>query len=235
MTIAKPLVALAALTLLAGCGKAGEAGNTTASAENTTAVAEAPFKFELPAGVYKNDHLHSSLLWSVPHMGMSNYTAKFNTFEAVINLDPVDVTKSTVKLTVDPTSVSTYYPTADYKRLHGDRPFKGWDDELATSDRWFNAGKFPVITFTSTKVEKTGDRTAKVTGDLDFLGQSKPVVMTVNLIGQRAGSGKRAPRFGLRAEGTFDRTTYGMKVGAALAPVTVILDGEFSSGDDTAG
>ena len=224
----KNVCALAMLALLGACDRGGgdSAQNTTAAAGNT-AVAEGPVTLEVPAGVYKNDPLHSSLQWSVPHFGMSHYNARFTKYGAEITLDPADISKSKITLTVDPTSVRTDYPDEHYKEVHGDRPFRSWDDELGAGDRWFNSRKFATVTFTSTKVERSGPRSAKVTGDLTFLGQTKPVVMDVTLVGQRAGSGNRPPTFGVHAEGEFDRTTYGMKVGAAGAPVKVAMDAEF--------
>ncbi|HCS22960.1 MAG TPA: polyisoprenoid-binding protein, partial [Rhodospirillaceae bacterium] len=54
-----------------------------------------PWK-DMPAGVYTVDKYHASLTWKVMHAGLSNYTARFKSFDADITFDPADITKSKV-------------------------------------------------------------------------------------------------------------------------------------------
>ncbi len=53
---------------------------------------------------------------------------------------------------------------------------KARDDHLRSPD-FFNAAEFPSMTFESTAIEKTGDKTGKITGNLTLLGVSKPVTL----------------------------------------------------------
>jgi polyisoprenoid-binding protein YceI len=79
-------------------------------------------------------------------------------------LDEADPTKSTVTASVDATAIDT----RDAKR----------DEHLRAAD-FFDAAKFPQMTFTSTKVEKASATTAKVAGNLTLRGVTKPVVLDV--------------------------------------------------------
>jgi len=218
-----------ALALLGACGQQPE--NTASAAEGNTAavgeVAVAPVKLEVPAGVYKLDRNHALLQWSVSHLGLSNYTAKFTRYDATVTIDPQKLEGSKIELTIDPTSVRTDFP-GDYVGTHKGSPHKSWDEALAQDEKFLNGGKFPNITFTSTNIERTGPNLAKVTGDLTFLGVTKPVSMNVSIIGQSANHpllGK--PAIGFRAEGKFNRSDFGMEKSPIGDEVTVVFDGEF--------
>jgi polyisoprenoid-binding protein YceI len=129
---------------------------------------------QLPAGAYKLDLSHASLTWKVSHLGLSDYTARFAKFDAELTLSPGDMTKSSVVVTVDPKSIRTDYPYASEN---------DFDKKLSMSDEWFNAGTHPLIRFTSTRIEKTGDKTFDLHGDLTLLGVTKPVVLRGRLNG----------------------------------------------------
>ncbi|MBI1363755.1 MAG: polyisoprenoid-binding protein [Proteobacteria bacterium] len=132
---------------------------------------------ELPAGTYVMDKAHASLVWRVSHFGLANYTARFTDLDAELLLDPQDVTKSKLVAHVNPMSVRTDFPYPEKK---------DFDGELAKGEGWFNAGKFPEITFTSTRITRTGDKTGVVEGDLTFLGVTRPVALDVTFNGGMA-------------------------------------------------
>ena len=181
-----------------------------------------------PSGAYKNDPYHSSLTFKILHMGLSNYTARFTKFDAALNLDAAKLGSSSVTVNIDPTSVRTDY-SGDFKAGHKDSPFKSFDEEIARSDKFLNTDKFPTITFKSTKVAQT-DKTLKVTGDLTFLGVTKPVT----LLGSVVGSVEKHPYMGkgvvgFSATGTVKRSEWGMVGTQAFLgdDVTIIFEGEF--------
>jgi polyisoprenoid-binding protein YceI len=216
----KLLWAAAAVIALAGCGKPAE------KAAAPAAPAEATVNFTIPAGVYKLDPTHAYLQWSVPHMGLSTYRAKFTKYDATVTLDPANLEASKVSVTIDPLSIRTNYP-ADYKASHAKSGFASWDEELGKSDRFAAGGKFPTITFNSTKVERTGGSTAKVTGDLTFAGVTKPVTLDVTLIGQTATHPfTKGGAFGVHAEGAFKRTDFG-QADSPMNDVSIAFDAEF--------
>lgn len=179
------------------------------------------------SGVYKLDKTHASVVWSVQHLGLSNYTARFEDFDIQLTLDAEDVTKSSVTATIDPRSVSTGFP--------GEKDFNA---EISDDGRFFNAGEFPDVTFTSTGIERTGETTAKITGDLTMLGITRPVTLDATLVGALDSHpfGNR-PAVGFEATAVLDRTDFGMTAFAnalgdggpsIVSPeVTVTINAEF--------
>ncbi len=158
---------------------------------------------EANSGVYELDKGHASLIWRVSHSGLSMYTARFTDFDATIQFDAKNPTKSTVTATINPMSVQTDHPST------GDDD--SWNNKLATNANLFNAEEFPQITFKSTKVEKTDEFTGKITGDLTFLGVTKPVTLdaTFNGTGNSSFYGTR-DQIGFSATTTLTRSDFGL-------------------------
>ena len=179
---------------------------------------------ELPAGVYNIDKNHASLTWRVSHAGLSKYTARFKSFDADITLDPADITKSSVTATIDPTSLET-----DFNVAANDG--KDFNKNLSTGEQWLNAGQFPQITFASTKIEKTGDNTGKIHGDLTFLGVTKPVVLDAVFNGAYLVQPfNQKPTLGISATTTIKRSDWGLAtyVPAIGDEVEIIIEAEFN-------
>lgn len=164
-----------------------------------TSHAQTPVE-QMPKGEYELDKGHASLIWKVSHLGLSDYTARFTNFDATITLNPTSPEKSSLVATVDPTSIETDYPGE-----------KNFDEELINKEQWFNASQYPVIKFESTSIEKTGDNTGIITGDLTFLGVTKPMTLDVTFnkaMEKQPFSGK--PTLGFSATGTLERSKWGM-------------------------
>jgi polyisoprenoid-binding protein YceI len=214
------LVAASALALLAACSQpAAEGGAAPADAT--------PVQVQAPAGVYDLDPTHAALLFSFQHNSVSNYTARFTRLEAKLNLDPANLSASSIEVTVDPTSVSTGFP-GDYKGTHPNTGFSSWDEQISRDPNYLNSGAFPQITFKSTAVEPTGPRTAKVTGDLTFLGVTKPIELNATFNGELASHPfAGVPVLGFAAEGSFKRTDFGQPLSVVGDEVTIRFDGEF--------
>lgn len=174
-----------------------------------------------PAGAYTLDKTHASLTWKVSHLGLSNYTARFTNFDAKLNLNPTDPTKSTLLVSVDPTSVETDFPNA---------AVKDFDAELAKGEQWFNASKFPEIKFEATKIEKLTANTGLITGNLTFLGVTKPLVLNTTYNGGYAlkpfGAG---PALGFSATATLKRSDWGFATYVPMIgdDVTLLIEVEF--------
>lgn len=178
-------------------------------------------KVEAPAGTYTIDPTHASLTWKVNHLGLSNYTARFTKIDATLQFDPEHPELTTVKAVVNPTSLETDYPNPQKT---------DFDKELSTGDKWFNAMKFPAITFTSTKVERMGDNKAKLHGDLNLLGVSKPIVLDVTYNGSmKEHPYSKSGALGFSATGTIKRSEFGMKEGIPHVgdEVAIAIEAEF--------
>jgi polyisoprenoid-binding protein YceI len=181
-----------------------------------------------PKGTYKNDPLHSSLTFKIDHMGLSHYTARFTKFNATLDFDPSKLANSSVTVSVDPTSVRTDY-SGNFKAAQKDSPYKTFDEQIARDNKFLNADKFSTVTFKSTKVVQTGE-TLKITGDLSFLGVTKPVTLTGSVVGsldKHPFLGKGV--VGFSAAGTVKRSDWGMIGTQSFLgdDVTIIFEGEF--------
>lgn len=186
--------------------------------------AKSPFN-DMPEGQYQLDLSHASIVWKVSHLGLSNYVARFADFDASINFDPNDISKSSVTATINPLSVQTAYPNADQK---------DFDKVLATDKSWFNGNKFTSITFTSRNIDMKSDKTGEMEGDLTFLGVTKPVTLNVTFNGamqRQPFSGK--PTMGFSATTTITRSEWGMsKYTPSIGDqVEVMIEGEFFKAD----
>ncbi|HEY8902783.1 MAG TPA: YceI family protein [Chthoniobacterales bacterium] len=164
------------------------------------------------ADTYKVDPVHSFLRFKVSHFYVGSVLGRFDDLGGQIVLDPADVSKSSVNFTAKSASVDTGNP----KR-----------DEHLKSPDFFNVKQFPDITFTSTKVEKTDDKTLSVTGNLTLLGVTKPQTVTVKELGTGKGM-QGETRAGFETTFTVKRSDYGMNfmVGPAGDEVTLSLDVE---------
>lgn len=199
------LVSLAALAFVACSEKPAEAPATAPAPAAETAAAPAaatPPSIEgLPAGDYKIDPSHATLVFTVNHLGFSHYTGQFTRFTADLKLDPANPGAAQLSATVDPTSLSIPSPPA------------GFVDELS-SEPWLNAKAFPQMTFKSTSIAMTGPNTADVTGDFTLRGITKPVTLAMTFNGGWKGIPQDPhARIGFSAKGALKRADFGMTTG----------------------
>ncbi len=132
---------------------------------SATALAAA---LSLPAAAatstWQIDPNHSSAQFAVRHLAISTVRGAFTKVSGTVQFDDRDISKSSVDVTIDAASVDTRVPDRD-KDLR--------------SDRFFDAEKYPTLTFKSTKVEQVETGKLKVTGDLTIHGVTKQVVLDV--------------------------------------------------------
>lgn len=179
------------------------------------ASAAPAIKLDLPAGIYAGDPSHTSVTWRVMHFGLSNYTARFAKVSSTVVLDPVDVSKSRLNVTIDANSVRTDFPMADKV---------DFDAELGGGDKWMNGKAFPQISFVSTRIVPTGPKTAQVTGNLTLRGVTKPVTLAVTFNGSLAAHPMlKVPMFGISATATLKRSDFGMDYGLPVVGDDVSL------------
>jgi polyisoprenoid-binding protein YceI len=189
------LLTAASLLALSSC----QTANAPASAPPASAaLSPAP----APAGTYRLDPTHASLVFTVSHLGFSNYTAQFRTFDATLVIDPANPEAARLTATIDP------------KSLQVPAPPEGFLAELIGAD-WLNTAAFPAILFSSERIEQTGQTTADVTGTLNLLGTEGPVTMNVKFNGGYPGFAPYDPaaRIGFSASGTFRRSDFGLSYG----------------------
>jgi len=150
---------------------------------------------------WKLDPRHSAAQFSVKHMGISTVRGAFSKVDGTVEYDEQDVSKSTVNVSIDVSTVDTREPARD-KDLR--------------SDHFFDVEHFPAMTFKSTKVEQVAPGKLKVTGDLTIRGTTKQAVLDVE--------GPSAPikdswgnqRSAINATTRINRQDFGVKWNATL-------------------
>lgn len=175
------------------------------------------------SGLYELEKSHAFLTWTVRHGGgLSGYTVNFTDFDAAIDFDPENPEASSIEVSINPTALQTNYPNPEKK--------VEWETELGTDAKFFNAGEFPEITFVSTAAALDGAFDGTVTGDLTFLGVTKPVAIdvTYNGVGNAPWFGQR-DLIGFDASTTIKRSDFGL---TAMIPnisdeVVIEFSGEF--------
>lgn len=129
---------------------------------------------DAPAGAYRLDPRHASVIWRVRHTGLGVYTARFDTIAGELTFDPQNPAASHVDVTIDANSVSTGLLNA-----RGERSF---DREIAEV---LGAGANPQIHFVSRSITATGPTTGLIQGDLTLNGQTHPVTLETQFQGGR--------------------------------------------------
>jgi len=199
--IAIRFAAAFALMLIAGPALAAE---PAAAVHDPAAV---------PAGEYRLDPRHASLIATVSHMGLSQYTMRFDKLDAHFVYDPAHPQASQIAVTVDPASLDV-----------GDA---GVSHQFA--DTFLDAGASPQITFTSTAIQITDAAHGTVTGDLAFHGQTHPVTLAVTFNGYGA-SLIGGQRVGFSATTDIKRSDFGSKawLGPVGDTVHLVIEAEFT-------
>ena len=111
------------------------------------------------------DPAHSAAHFSVRHLMISNVRGEFGKVSGNVVLDPSDLTKSTVEVSVDATTINTREPQRD--------------EHLRSAD-FFDVANHPAITFRSKQITAAGAGRFKVTGDLTIRGVTRTVTFDVD-------------------------------------------------------
>lgn len=149
---------------------------------------------------YNIDSSHSLIEFSVKHMMVTTVKGRFTQFQGDVEIDEATPSNSKVDVTIQTASVTT----GDEKR----------DGHLNSAD-FFDAEKYPTITFTSTKVEPQGGESYRVSGDLTMHGVTRPVTFDITREGVTKNmQGKQLQAFS--AALTISRKDFGLEWNVAL-------------------
>jgi len=152
------------------------------------------------AGSYDIDPMHTSVGFEVGHMGLSRIQGRFNKVSGKVEVDPQNLNKSSVHVTIQVNSVDTAVAPRDA--------------HLRTAD-FFDVEKYPVITFKSTKIRKSNAGYI-ADGILTIKEISKPVSIRFKAYGPIEQS-KGGARAGIIAEPlVINRLDYGVGSGDKL-------------------
>ena len=109
---------------------------------------------------WKVDNSHTSISFTVPHMVISEVTGNFREFSINVTSSKPDFSDLSVDASIKVASIST------------DNEMR---DNHLKSDDFFNAEKYPVITFKSSSVAQIDPKHYKITGDLTIRDVTKKV------------------------------------------------------------
>lgn len=155
------------------------------------------------------DKTHSTVQFKIRHL-MSNVTGNFRDFDASLSIDRTDPARSTIEFNIKAASIDT----AD----------SGRDEHLRSPD-FFEAAKYPTLSFKSQTVTPKSATRFDVTGDLTMHGVTKRVTLPVEFLG----FGKDArgnERAGFSLETTLDRKDYNITWNRILDEGGVLLGDE---------
>jgi len=141
------------------------------------------------------DPAHSSAQFAVKHLSISTVRGAFTSVKGTIQFDDKDVSKSSVDVTIDVSSVDTRVPDRD-KDLR--------------SDHFFDADHFATITFKSKRVEQLAPGKLRVIGDLTIHGITKEVALEVNGPSAAIKDPWGNQRMGINANAKINRQDFGV-------------------------
>src|SRR6476659_7016848 len=143
---------------------------------------------------WKSDDVHSGIHFSAKHLVVAKVRGQFERWNAELTMDEADLTKSSVTVTIEAASVDT----GNQQR-----------DEHLRSPNFFDAEKFPTLTFRSRRIEREGKDTYRIVGDLTIREVTREVTLQSELGGfvQDPWGGRRA---GFTAKGAINRSDFGM-------------------------
>jgi polyisoprenoid-binding protein YceI len=171
---------------------------------------------------YVLDKPHTQIMFSIDHLGFSRSSGKFTDYAGEIMWDKGEPEKSSVNVTIQTASLDL-----------GDATW----NEHTTSPRFFDAAQFPTMTFKSTSIQKTGDNTANITGDLTLHGVTKPVTLAAML--RKEGKHPMAEKMaaGFAATAKIKRSDFGMSEAVPFVgdDVDITIEVEAYQDDPTAG
>src|SRR5450755_2226996 len=153
------------------------------------------------------DSAHTSAQFAVKHMMVSTVRGAFSKVTGSVHLDDTDVTKSSIEAVIPVDTVDTREP----KR----------DGHLKSPD-FFDAAKFPTLTFKSVKVSPGVGGKLSIEGILTIHGVSKPVVLDAEITPEMKGMGGKVSR-GVSATTKINRKDFGLTWNKALESGGVLV------------
>ncbi|MEQ3725481.1 YceI family protein [Alcanivorax sp.] len=167
-----------------------------------------------PGGTYQFDKkgAHQFVTFKISHLGYSWLYGRFNDFNGTFTVDAENPENSQVTATIQTASVDSNHAERD-KHLRG--------------DDFLDVNEYPTATFKSTKIEKTGEKTAKIIGDFTLHGVTKPVTLDAKMIGY-GDDPWGGYRMGLEASTTLTLSDFGItkNLGPASETVEIIISVE---------
>lgn len=167
-----------------------------------------------PAGTYKLDLEHASVVARVPHRGMSFNVLRFGVREGSLRWNAAKPSDISLDVTVD---AKPYYAPIVY-------------NILPEGPQSLDVAQFPEMRFVSTAVRVKDGGRATIEGRLTLMGVTKPATIDAELVGVGK-SMKGASTIGFTGTMIVDTANFTDKMMAKMVgKATIILDAEFIQG-----
>ena len=187
-----------------------------ATAQMPTAAPGRPDPALATAGSYHVDTGHTQVLFTVNHMGFSQYSGQFTQPTGTLVLDPRNAAASRVTITFPIDKVSTTVPALDAHLKRAD---------------FFETDKYPTATFVSTRIVARGTA-ATITGNLTLKGVTRQVTLAATFVGAGPGMmGAHKANVGFRATTTIRRSDWGLSFGVPVVSdrVDLVINAAFEA------
>jgi polyisoprenoid-binding protein YceI len=155
----------------------------------------------VPSGENKIQPAHSVIGFAIRHYEISFVRGRFKDFTGTIRYDESDVSKSAVEFAAKIESIDT---GVDARNAH-----------LRTAD-FFDAAKYPEMTFKATRVERKAQNQYVLHGDFTLKGMTRQISFPFTMTGAIKDA-QGNTRFGVAAQTTINRRDYGITWGNAMA------------------
>lgn len=177
--------------------------------------------FSTYAQTWSVDKAHAKIGFTVTHLMLSEVDGNFKTFDAKITAAKPDLSDAVFEVSADVNSIST-----DNERRDGD----------LKSEKFFDAAKYPTLSFKSKSFTKVSGKQYKAVGDLTMHGITKPITLDVVMNGPVTNESPRgkSEKVGFKITGMLKRSDFSL----GTIPVAVVSDevelkgnGEFTKQD----
>ena len=187
--------------------------STNASSNQTQDRSTTSPAADVTARQYEIDSSHSSASFKVRHLMVSNVRGEFRKVAGHVIIDEVDVTRSSVEVTIDASSIDTH----DEKR----------DQHLRSAD-FFDVAAHPTLTFKSKRVQAGKGGGLFVTGDLSLHGVTREVTLDVEPLSPEVADPWGNVKRGASARTRLNRKDFGLVWNATLDGGGVLVGDEVS-------
>jgi polyisoprenoid-binding protein YceI len=144
---------------------------------------------------YTLDKNHARLSFSVVHFGISHIEGNFKTFDATFTSPKDDFAGAQISMTADVKSINTEVEMRD--------------NDLRSSN-WFDADKYPTLTFKSTSFKKISAKIFKLKGNITMHGVTKPIEFDVVYNGKALNPMSKKTSCGFTISGKLMRNSFGL-------------------------
>ena len=160
----------------------------------------------IPTGTWSVDPAHSTVGFSVKHLGIATVRGRFEQFEGTLEIG-------------DDLASARAYGTAQVSSINTDEA--GRDEHLRSAD-FFGADANPELRFESTAVRPLDEDTFEIEGELSMNGVTKPVTLTAVVEGTETDPWGN-DRVGLEVTGRVNRSDWNMTFNQALGSGNLLV------------